>query len=186
MSGEIIQLRGSNLECPSCGSRDVRTSVEIERFPYGEGRDAVELDIEVPVRTCLSCGFQFTDAAADDAREFAIRRHLRLLTPAEIMDIRRACAASRKDFAAVTRIGDASLARWENGQLVQSGALDQLLYLLCFAENFERLRSRGAARPGTGLPRLRALDECDEDVRRAAGSFKLLVLRDPSERKTGS
>jgi putative zinc finger/helix-turn-helix YgiT family protein len=186
MSGEIVQLHGSDSDCPSCGSRDVRTRVETERFPYGEGRDAAELEVEIPVRSCFLCGFQFTDAAADDARELAIRRHLRLLTPDEIMDIRRACAPSRKDFAMVTRIGDASLARWENGQLLQSGALDQLLYLLRFPENFERLRSRGAARPSGGPPKLRAFEHVDDDVRRAAGSFKLLALHDASERKTGS
>ena len=36
----------------------------------------------------------------------------------------------------------ASLARWETGALIQNGANDQLLFLLTFPENFERLRRR--------------------------------------------
>jgi putative zinc finger/helix-turn-helix YgiT family protein len=186
MSGEILELHRKDSQCPNCGSSNVRTVTEKERLPYGEGRDAIELDVEVPVRACLSCGFEFTDAAADDAREIAVRRHLGLLTPAEIMEIRRTCASSRKEFATTTRIGEASLARWENGQLLQSGALDQFLYLLRVPSNYERLRRRGRPQTSDGQPRLRALQEVGEEMRRAAESFELLALREPNQRKTGS
>ena len=49
---------------------------------------------------------------------------------------------TRSQFAALTRFGDASLGRWERGALVQNGANDQLIYLLGFADNVERLRAR--------------------------------------------
>src|SRR5262249_16430273 len=142
MNGNIVKLPVQTLECPKCGSREVKTAFEMEQLPYGTGRDAVHLAVEIPVRRCCACGFEFTDAAADDARDAAIRGHLQLLSPKEIREIRADCSASRKEFAAVTRIGEASLARWENGHLLQSGALDHFLFLLSFSENYERLLAR--------------------------------------------
>ena len=52
---------------------------------------------------------------------------------------------TRAAFAEMTRLGEASLARWEKGLLIQNPANDQLLYLLRFPENVERLRARPAA-----------------------------------------
>jgi hypothetical protein len=64
------------------------------------------------------------------------------MLPEQIREVRSGCRASRRDFAIVTKIGEASLARWETGQLIQNGALDNYLYLLSFSENYERLQTR--------------------------------------------
>ena len=49
----------------------------------------------------------------------------------------------------ITRLGAASIARWEAGSLLQNRAYDSLLYLLCFGDNLHRLRRRPtAAVPG--------------------------------------
>ncbi len=75
-------------ECPNCGSMNVSTGAEIERFLYGKGEDAVELSATVPVHTCQDCGFQFTDACGDDAKQEAICRHLGVHAPKEIVGLR--------------------------------------------------------------------------------------------------
>jgi DNA-binding transcriptional regulator YiaG len=93
------------------------------------------------VMTCNQCGFQFTDEVAEEARHEAVCRHLGVMTPKEIKEIRKSYGMSRAEFSHLTRIGEASLARWENGLLIQSPAYDQLLYLLTFPENLERLKS---------------------------------------------
>ena len=56
---------------------------------------------------------------------------------------------SRAVFSRLTRIGEASLGRWENGLLIQNLAYDHLLYLLTFPENLERLKFR---KPDAQLP----------------------------------
>jgi putative zinc finger/helix-turn-helix YgiT family protein len=134
----------SPVECPSCGGTRITTTMETEHFAYGKAPDVVELSATIPVRHCEDCGFQFTDAEAEDAHHDAVCRHLGVLTPSEIVSVRALYQLSRADFAAVTRVGEASLQRWETGQLIQNPGYDQLLYLLRFPMNMERLRQRGA------------------------------------------
>ena len=167
------------IECPTCGDHNVRSTIETETFSYGDGPEAVELTIRVPVRTCNSCGFQFTDDIAEDMRHEAVCRHLGMMSPKEIQRIRKAYGMSRADFARLTRIGEASLARWESGQLIQSPAYDRFLYLLKFPENLERLKSRKpdeqplSSRPYRRGVGLRALQPTEQEFA-AADAFELI------------
>ena len=56
---------------------------------------------------------------------------------------------TRLGFAELTKFGEATLGRWERGALIQNAANDQFLYLLRFAENVDRLRTRNAGEPGS-------------------------------------
>jgi len=129
-------------ECPNCGGREITTTREVERFKFGKGADAVELAATIPVRRCVSCGFEYTDSEAEDAHHEAVCRHLGVLTPREIVSLRKRYGLSRSEFAETTRIGEASLHRWETGQLVQNPGYDQLLYLLRYPTNMDRLKER--------------------------------------------
>jgi len=140
------------IQCPVCAGPEVRTAMEVETFLYGKDPNAAELTARVPVRTCDSCGFQFTDFEAEHARHEAICRNLGVLTPAEVADIRKRYRFSQTELARLTRIGEASLYRWENGQLIQNPAYDQFLYLLTFPENVARLRARSAESRRTSVP----------------------------------
>lgn len=131
--------------CAVCGSEKIQTSMETDKFAYGTGPDAPQLTVQVPVRTCLDCGFQFTDHEAEDARHEAVCRHLGVLTPRQVCELRMRYGFSRAEFARLTRIGEASLARWESGSLIQNGANDQFLRLLFFPENMDRLRHMSQA-----------------------------------------
>jgi len=127
-----------SVRCPNCESNDVKTTLEHETFTYGEGASAAEVTADVPVRTCTNCSFQFTDGDAEEARHDAVCRHLNVLTPKEVLELRKRYDMSRAQFAELTRLGEASLARWENGLLIQNGANDQLLYLFTFEGNVKR------------------------------------------------
>ena len=63
------------LTCGQCGSADVWTKEVIENFQYGVGTDGVRLVAKVPLRRCGACGFEFTDDAAEDRREEAVRSY---------------------------------------------------------------------------------------------------------------
>jgi putative zinc finger/helix-turn-helix YgiT family protein len=130
------------LQCPICGKSRIRTTPTEDPFRYGTGKEAVELTVVVPVRSCVDCGYQFLDEEAEDIRHEAVCRHLGVLTPSEILALRRRYDVTRMQFAEITRLGEATLGRWERGALIQNAAYDQLLYLLSFEENFERLRER--------------------------------------------
>ena len=178
--GNVIEFpQPERIACPGCEDTNVQTTIETETFTYGDGAEAVKLTVSVPVRTCTSCGFQFTDDIAEEIRHEAVCRYLGLMSPREIQRVRKAYEMSRAEFARLTRIGEASLARWESGQLIQNPAYDQFLYLLSFPENLERLKSRKPGeqplssrqqRRGAGL---RALQLTEQDLT-AAAAFELI------------
>jgi putative zinc finger/helix-turn-helix YgiT family protein len=137
-----LQQTAEGLQCPQCGSDRVGTSQTEDCFTYGSGEYAVQLRALVPLRTCQSCGFRFLDSEAEDIQHETVCRHLGVLTPADIRAIRDARGMSRAEFARVTKLGEATLARWEHGALIQNAAYDQLLYLLRFDDNWQRVLER--------------------------------------------
>jgi DNA-binding transcriptional regulator YiaG len=134
--------RSPSDECPNCGSKNVTTRPSVDHFTYGSGPDAVQLKANIPFHRCADCMFEYTDSEAEDIRHEAVCRHLGLMGPAEVLDLRSSYGLTRAEFAEATRIGEASLARWETGQLIQNPANDNFLYLLRFRENWERLKAR--------------------------------------------
>lgn len=128
--------------CPVCESKSIVTQMLSESFPYGSGKEEVTLSAVVPVHSCQDCQFEFTDELADQAKHNAICKHLEVMTPGQIAWIRQQYNLSRAEFARVTRIGEASINRWEKALLIQNPAMDQYLYLLSFPENFERVQQR--------------------------------------------
>lgn len=162
------------IECPNCGSTKVETRRLKDRFQYGTGSKAVELEALVPFHRCADCGFEFTDAEAEDARHEAICRHLEVMPPIDVVGVRQRYGMTRAAFAAKSRIGEASLARWETGQLIQNAANDNYLYLLCFADNIDRLDARYAfgafpdeqVRVVVEPPTFRALEPTEVSARR--------------------
>lgn len=130
-------------KCPSCEASTVTSCTQIDKFQYGRGHDAVVLETVIPLYSCATCGFTFTDHAAERVRQAAVCRHLGLLTPQEIVDLRKGLGLTRDALAKGTGVGIASLARWESGETVQNRSIDNLLFLLQFPENLGRLQQRG-------------------------------------------
>jgi len=64
------------------------------------------------------------------------------MTPSDIKSLRKGYDLTRAQFAELTRIGEASLARWETGEVIQNAANDDYLYLLSFPENLKLLEER--------------------------------------------
>jgi putative zinc finger/helix-turn-helix YgiT family protein len=126
--------------CPECESASTGTRIEAEHFTYGIGADAVELTAAVPIRRCHSCGLEWLDYLGEQAKHQAICRHIGVLTPSEITEIRTKNHLSKAKFASLTKIGVATLARWERGILIQSPGYDMFLRLLQHPDNIERLK----------------------------------------------
>jgi putative zinc finger/helix-turn-helix YgiT family protein len=168
--------------CLNCGNTEIQTSFDTQSFPYGSSDDAVTLEARVPVRYCEACDLSFTDDEAEDLRHEAVCRHLGVMTPREVCEIRKRLKMTIADLARLTGIGAASLRRWESGALVQNVANDQLLFLMTFAENVSRLEERDRTQPlgGAGsfpsshqrISQFRSINP-DERMRREAENFKL-------------
>jgi putative zinc finger/helix-turn-helix YgiT family protein len=124
------KARSPGMECGNCGSRKLKRSVEPQSFTYGVGDDAVSLTARVPVFTCQSCGEAFTKGEAEELRHEAVCRHLGVLTPREIRQLRRRRGWTQVDLARHMRCGAASIKRWELGALIQNPSNDLLLRLL--------------------------------------------------------
>ncbi len=134
--------REPGMTCAVCASRRLAARMEVEEFPYGTEGASVVLKTRVRVFRCHDCQFEFTGRDAVKARHIAVCRHLGVMTPEEIRNLREQYRLSRADFASVTRIGEASLGRWEAGALLPSRAYDNYLYLLRYEENLVRLKNR--------------------------------------------
>ena len=115
------------------------------RFTYGSGEGAADLTVEIPVRICTSCGFEFLEHEAETLKHEAICTHLDVLTPKEIRGIRKIHGMSRAEFAKATGLGEATLNRWENALLIQNTANDRYLRLLASPDNMQRLERLGSS-----------------------------------------
>ena len=132
------------MKCAACGGMNLRRRTETDEFEYGPVDDTVILSVNVVVFSCKDCEFEFTGPSAEAARHNAVCRHLGIMTPAEVKNVRVRHGLSRQAFASITRLGEASIARWEAGSHFPNRAYDSYLYLLCYEDNFRRLENRRA------------------------------------------
>lgn len=133
-----------SLVCSECGSRNITTKEEEYKFEYGLGEKAVELKAIVPLRTCGDCGCSFLDGEAEDLCHEEICKHLGVMNPTQIKDLRGLYDLTQAQFSKITKLGEATLSRWERGIIIQNEAYDNYLYLLGFKENFERVRYKSS------------------------------------------
>lgn len=117
------------LTCDVC-AQQVKTEWGEHAIEYGSGDMTARLDVRLPVRRCDHCNFSYLDDEGERLKHEAVCRHLGVLTPREIRDIRTRLGLSRSALAALTGIGQASLSRWENGIKIQTPGYDRYLRLL--------------------------------------------------------
>ena len=128
-----------NLLCPECETL-VHTEWQVIHFKWGLERSQIELSANLPVRICPNCGFKYLDYVGEDLKHEAVCRHLGVLTPRAIKQIRTRKGMTRSEFAKLTGLGEASIGRWERGELIQSIANDRYLRLLAATDGVLRLR----------------------------------------------
>ena len=141
LSKDIEDLAGEPLEvrCPDCNH-----SLELfwinASCEYGSGDSKGEYDVTLPVENCSNCGLQLLNPDGARIKHEGLCRHLGVLAPRQICDIRERANLSRSEFCVLTGIGEASIGRWERGAGIQSPAYDRYLRLLDDPQNMRRLR----------------------------------------------
>ena len=177
---------GEVIRCPDCDG--MATTVRHRHvFPYGRVGSEVDIEVELPVRVCGACGFEFLDEEGERLKHEAVCRHLGVLSPQEVRDIRGRHRMTRAQFAATTGLGEATLGRWETGAGIQSHANDRYLRLLAQSDGMSRLSSvlrsvwKAAEAHAVGKAGLQAsrflLLQVNEDVRRDQRNFQLVISR---------
>src|SRR5665213_785948 len=130
------------LRCPVCNRGRLHPMVVTERFPYeDDGKEVMVVAENVPVERCDNpeCGEQLSGPDAASIRHMAICRALGLLTPSDIRAIRDRLNLTQAEFARLTRLGEATICRWERGRLLQNPAMDRYLRLIASGEDNVRL-----------------------------------------------
>ena len=131
--------------CPTCNVGRLHPQIITERFPYeDDGKEVMVVAENVPVERCDNpeCGEELSGPEAARIRHEAICRALGLLTPAEIRAVRERLNLTQAEFARLTRLGEATICRWERGRLLQNPAMDRYLRLLASSEDNIRLLRR--------------------------------------------
>lgn len=126
--------------CAQCGAEAVDTTEHRHTFRYGAGEAAVDLTVDLPVRRCRKCGFEFLDRESERIKLEAICEHLGVLSPSGIRRIRERYGMTQAEFAEVTGLGTATLVRWENGSMNHTRAYDRYVRLLENREVMRQLR----------------------------------------------
>ena len=116
--------------CARCGAETVETVEHRHTFRYGSGEAAADLTVDLPVRRCTTCGFEFLDRESEGIKLEAICEHLGVLSPAGLRRIRARYGMTQAEFAEVTGLGTATLVRWENGSMNHTRAYDRYIRLL--------------------------------------------------------
>lgn len=128
--------------CPVCAEGELRSVLRTEHLEYSANGGTLTVEVKnVPVQQCPHCEEVFSGPEAGRMRDDVLRHALGLLSPQEIRSMRERMGLTQAELAKLTGIGEASISRWERGQLIQSKAFDRYLRLLAASrENLKRLR----------------------------------------------
>jgi HTH-type transcriptional regulator/antitoxin MqsA len=140
-----------NYECAVCGELSASLVREEKAISIGR-RSAVVEDEHL---RCEGCGSEYaTPEQMQQTQQravAAIRAEERLLTPEEILRIRRKYGLSQAQLEALLRTGPKTVVRWERGTVFQSAAADTLLRLLDRDPNVARTLAQIAELPAPEL-----------------------------------
>ncbi|MDO9069372.1 MAG: type II toxin-antitoxin system MqsA family antitoxin [Deltaproteobacteria bacterium] len=124
-------------ECPLCGGGRLCEKVVEEHFSY-KGHSLAVPDFQI--FECPACGEAVVEKNSARRAEKLLKDFGRqidgLLTAVDIKRVRLKLHLTQEQMATVLGGGLKSFARYENGQVVQSKAMDNLLRILdCFPES---------------------------------------------------
>ena len=115
-------------KCHGCGKPFERRFAppHVEKMKYDGARHDVLVE-GMPQWQCDGCRITVTDDDSDTVVQDCLRRHIGLLTAAEIREARTTLGLTQSQLATLIGCAAESLSRWENGVILQSRSYDRLL-----------------------------------------------------------
>lgn len=127
----IMMTLDAGKRCPVCEVGILTVKREDVEFSY---HDSTMILAQQDILYCQTCGESFLPPHTAREREKILTDARRkvdgLLTSEEIKAIRQQFRMTQTEFAHLLRVGKKTFARYENGQITQSYAMDDLLRIL--------------------------------------------------------
>jgi putative zinc finger/helix-turn-helix YgiT family protein len=138
--------------CPNCLATDVWPVVT----PYTAKvkHDGIEYTIDIPaleIPKCRNCGELLFSNHVDEQIRDALRSRLRLLTPSQIRAGRKTLSLHQGQLAERLGVAAETISRWENGALIQSRSMDNLLRVYFAIPEVRNVLAGEAQDPGLGV-----------------------------------
>ena len=139
----------NNIACAVCDSQNVRRVHRKFAGRYGQNPVAVD---GVEMYECDACGERFLTPEQARALSVAVKNQVRselgLLSPEEIVEIRKKLGLSQSDLEHLLGLGSKVVTRWETGRVVQNKTADITLRLLDISpDNLTSLQKMLQRRP---------------------------------------
>ena len=151
-------------------------------YPAKVKHDGIEYTIDIPaleIPRCQNCGELLFSNHVDEQIRDALRDRLRLLTPAQIRAGRKALALHQSQLAVRLGVASETISRWENGALIQSRSMDNLLRVYFAIPEVRNVLAGEAQDPGLGVVVITELGPGSEDP--MVSSVKSAASSIPSE-----
>lgn len=116
-------------KCATCRERAVEP-VLLDSYTMPIEQDGQSYDVvlkDVPATKCSRCQTLVLDESVDDRLSEEFRNVVGLMRPAQIRDCREAIGLTQIEVARALSIGEATFARWESGDQIQTRAMDRFL-----------------------------------------------------------
>jgi putative zinc finger/helix-turn-helix YgiT family protein len=152
--------------CVECKAKEVFP--QITDYTTTVKHDGRAYTIHIPdlaIPTCRKCGDQLFTAGDDDRIIAALRVKAGLLTPQVMQKRRGELQMTQQEMAEQLGVAKESISRWENGALIQSRAMDNLLRLFFESEEVRRLlRRKFEPEPPAPVNRIKTTNSTDCDT----------------------
>jgi HTH-type transcriptional regulator/antitoxin MqsA len=147
--------RGNSVAAIACAGCNSKKVVKIRNEFFATYNHAPIYIPETEMQECASCGKRFFTPDQVKAVRLAVKRQARveagLLTPEEIVAIRKKLGLSQNELERLFGLGAKVVTRWETGRVVQGRAADVALRLLALdPENLKRIQLRREELDGAG------------------------------------
>ncbi len=121
-----------NEEFPRKCNQCAKKKVELETISYDANmrHDGRSYSFTVPkleIMVCKACNEKVFTGKVDQQIIAAMRKHIGLMSPAEIREGIKRIGMSQKEVAERVGIAEATLSRWLNETQIQSRSMDKLL-----------------------------------------------------------
>jgi putative zinc finger/helix-turn-helix YgiT family protein len=143
--------------CPVCYEAELVDRSGDYRIKVKDGKSVKEITVKsIHWRECQKCGEVFFDDVTAQVIEAERYKALGLLTPVELRTIRQELGLTQSGMAEFLKVGSKSYCRWENGLLMQSKSMDNLIRYAYDERRDEKRRSQRVKRATQYLAQVRA------------------------------
>jgi HTH-type transcriptional regulator/antitoxin MqsA len=158
-------------KCPICGKEALenrRGKYSFDPPPNVPG-GAIVID-DAQWEECTACGERIASIELEEALERERYRRLGLLTPNEILQIRKRVGLTQTEMAEVLDVGEKTYARWESGHSLQNMSSDNLIRIF-YRDANQFLRMKAERNPA----RIKLIEQYIEQLQQTKGQNQFAV-----------